>query len=193
MKFQDSPLAHKYLDNLKGIEIGGSAHNPFNLPDCINVDYTDSMETVFKQSEFELCGEKLAVDVVADGAKLPFENESYDYVISSHVIEHFFDPIAAIKEWLRVIKPGGYIFIIAPTQYAIPAETRSPTTVDELIKRHHGEIKESDIVGYIPYGHYSVWNLPDFLNLCEYMNFKVAEAIQPDDKVGNGFCVILKK
>lgn len=191
MKFQDSPLAHKYLDNLKGIEIGGSAHNPFNLPNCINVDYTDSMETVFKQSEFELCGEKLAVDVVADGAKLPFENESYDYVISSHVIEHFFDPIAAIKEWLRVIKPGGYIFIIAPTQYAIATETRDCTTPEELFKRYMGFINQDETQN--PHGHFSVWNLLDFMELCKYMNFKVVESIQPDDKVGNGFCVILRK
>jgi hypothetical protein len=58
-KFRDSALAHKYLDDLKGIEIGGSAHNPFNLPNCINVDYTDSMTTIFKEAEFEMCGEKL--------------------------------------------------------------------------------------------------------------------------------------
>ena len=43
MKFKDSQLAHKYLDGLKGLEIGGSAHNPFNL-DTLNVDYTDDIE-----------------------------------------------------------------------------------------------------------------------------------------------------
>ena len=37
MKFRESAIAHKYLDGLKGIEIGGSAHNPFGL-DTINVD-----------------------------------------------------------------------------------------------------------------------------------------------------------
>src|SRR5665647_453019 len=141
MKFKDSKLAHEYLDKLTGIEIGGSAHNSFHLPDCINVDYTDSMDTIFKKSEFEMCGEKMPVDVVADGGKLPFKDGQYDYVISSHVIEHFFDPIAVIKEWLRVIKSGGYIFIIAPTWRAVPTETRDCTTVDELCKRHTELIK----------------------------------------------------
>lgn len=37
MKFPESALAHKYLDGLKGIEIGGAAHNSFGL-DTINVD-----------------------------------------------------------------------------------------------------------------------------------------------------------
>jgi SAM-dependent methyltransferase len=191
MKFKDSALAHRYLDDLHGIEVGGSAHNPFNLPNCINVDYTGSMETVFKKAEFELCGEMMKVDVVADGAKLPFKDEQYDYVINSHVIEHFFDPIAVLKEWLRVIKKGGFIFIIAPTWRAIETETRDCTTVDELIRRNNGQIKQDEAQN--PYDHFSVWNLPDFLGLCKYMNLNVVEAIQPDDKVGNGFCVILQK
>lgn len=191
MKFKDSALAHKYLDNLKGIEIGGSAHNSFNLPNCINVDYTDSMDTVFKHYECSMCGEMMKVDVVADGGKLPFENESYDYVISSHVIEHFFDPIAVLKEWLRVIKPGGYIFIIAPTWRAIETETRDCTTVNELVKRNAGVIKQDEVQN--THDHFSVWNLPDFLELCQYLELNVVEAIQPDDKVGNGFCVILQR
>ena len=76
MKFKDSILAHKYLDNLNGIEIGGSAHNPFHLPVCVNVDFTRSMDTIFKQAEQVLCGEKLKVDVVADACDLPFKNGS---------------------------------------------------------------------------------------------------------------------
>jgi len=191
MKFKDSNLAHEYLDKLTGIEIGGSAHNAFNLPNCLNVDYTDSMDTIFKKAEFEYCGEKMPVDVVANGDKLPFKNESYDYVISSHVIEHFFDPIATIKEWLRVIKPGGYIFIIAPTWRAISTETRDCTTLEDLIKRNSGEIKQDEAQN--PHDHFSVWNLDDFYELCQYMNWNVVEAIQPDDKVGNGFCVIIKR
>ena len=80
MKFKDSALAHKYLDELKGIEIGGSAHNPFNL-DTLNVDYTDDMDTVFKQAEEKICGEKMPVDIVASGDNLPLKDESVDFVI----------------------------------------------------------------------------------------------------------------
>ena len=58
MKFKDSQLAHQYLDGLSGLEIGGSAHNPFHL-NTKNVDYTDDMNTVFKQAEESLCGEKM--------------------------------------------------------------------------------------------------------------------------------------
>lgn len=204
MRFQESAIAHKYLDGLKGLEIGGSQHNSFGL-DTLNVDYTDDMETTFKQGEFQLCGEKMKVDVIANGDNLPFEDNSWDFVINSHVIEHFFDPIKALKEWHRVIKPGGYIFTIAPKQFALPGETRDCTKVEELIARHEGKMKpeEVDMSGYqtstvtgLPldgHGHWSVWNLPEFLDICSHLNYKVVEALETDDKVGNGFCVILQR
>jgi len=205
MKFPESKLAHKYLDGLKGIEIGGSAHNPFGL-DTINVDYTDDMETVFKKEEFRLCGEKMPVDVVAEGDDLPFKDEEFDFVISSHVIEHFFDPIKAIKEWLRVIKPGGYIFTICPKQDADSLETRPRTKLSELIDRHIGVLKKEEVnmktehdhsvITGEPFnerGHWTVWSCEDMLELCKYMKLKVVDWQETDDKVGNGFTVVIKK
>lgn len=204
MKFKESKLAHKYLDTLWGVEIGGSAHNSFGLPHCLNVDYT-AEDTVFKKGEEKLCGEKMKVDIVANGDNLPFKDETLDYVISSHVVEHFFDPIGAIKEWMRVIKKGGFIFIIAPKQKALAEETRPCTKVEELVKRHSGELSRDkvDMGGYqkstvtgLPlneYGHWSVWNLEDFMGICKYLNLNVVEALETDDKVGNGFCIIIKK
>jgi len=211
MKFKDSALAHKYLDELKGIEIGGSAHNPFNL-DTLNVDYTDDMDTVFKQAEEKICGEKMPVDIVASGDNLPLKDESVDFVISSHTIEHIFDPIKALKEWYRVIKKGGYIFTIAPITKFVPEEKRPTTTLDELIKRHTGKIKEeailkktiteynqlgSSIVEGILYdtkhGHWTVFDISLFKEICEYLNFKIIQVEEVDDKVGNGFTIIIKK
>ena len=75
MKFSDSALAHALLDGTYGIEIGGSAHNAFNIPYCRNVDYTDDMNTVFKQEETKLCGQAMPVDFVAPAWDLPFEDE----------------------------------------------------------------------------------------------------------------------
>src|SRR5574340_1459238 len=105
-KFPESKLAHKYLDNLKGIEIGGSAHNPFGL-NTLNVDFTASMETIFKKHEIEVCGEVMPVDIVASGDNLPFRSESQDFIIASHALEHFPDPIKVLKKWYRVIKKNG--------------------------------------------------------------------------------------
>jgi predicted SAM-dependent methyltransferase len=56
------------------------------------------------------------VDVVADVRKLPFEDESFDYMIASDIIEHF--PLSEtgnlINEWVGVLKVGGTIKIRTP-------------------------------------------------------------------------------
>jgi len=206
MKFQDSKLAHKYLDTLWGVEIGGSAHNPFNLPHCLNVDYTNE-HTVFSKGSEILCNEIMKVDIIANGDELPFKDETFDYVISSHVIEHFFDPVKAIKEWMRVIKKGGYVFIIAPTKDGLETEHRPCTKLEEIVARHEGKMTKDDVVmegghgisavSKLPidreHGHWSVWNLEDFLPICKHYGWNVVEALKRDDKVGNGFCVILQK
>jgi len=47
---------------------------------------------------------------------LPFENDTFDYVISSDVIEHTTNPYDATKELIRVLKPGGKICITVPNR-----------------------------------------------------------------------------
>lgn len=217
MTFQDSEIAHRYLDDLIGIEIGASAHNPFHLPNCLNVDFTDDMTTVFKKAEVGYCGHAAKVDIVAHAEKLPLENESIDYVISSHVIEHIFDPISALLEWKRVVKKGGYIFIIAPLKDYVPGEIRPITTVQELKDRHEGKRQRNSVdmlstidaanteqinetfmhrdlaTGIIcdhETGHFTVFDLQLMVNICNLVQLKVIRKMATDDKVGNGFCVI---
>jgi SAM-dependent methyltransferase len=186
MKFPESALAHKYLDGLKGVEIGGSAHNSFGL-DTINVDRLGDMDTHFKKCEIERCGEAMKVDVVAEGNKLPFPDKSFDFVISSHVIEHFYDPISALLEWARVAKK--YIFIIVPHRQRTFDAGKELTKVIDLHNRYHSKaIKEDEFRGE----HWSVFEPPNFNELCVLIGFKVVEIQDPDDKVGNGFTFVIK-
>jgi ubiquinone/menaquinone biosynthesis C-methylase UbiE len=41
-----------------------------------------------------------------DIRRLPFADESFDAVIFAHVLEHLADPVAALREMVRVLKPG---------------------------------------------------------------------------------------
>lgn len=53
-----------------------------------------------------------------DAMHLPFEDASFDYVVNSHLLEHMQFPRQALCEWLRVVKPGGYVACIIPnTEY----------------------------------------------------------------------------
>lgn len=188
IKFQESQLAHYLLDNLRGIEIGGSAHNPFGL-NTLNIDYTDDYSTGFKNGEVEMCGEFLEVDIVAPGDDLPFKNNIWDFVISSHVIEHFYDPVKTVEEWLRVVKPGGFVFIIAPHKERTFDRDRPRTTLAEIVDRH--EFPNPPVPDH--HGHYSVWITEDFLEICNYYNWPVIAWQDVDDKVGNGFTIVIQK
>lgn len=41
-------------------------------------------------------------------------DNSYDFLVSSHCLEHMESPEDAIKNWIRVVKPSGYLVITVP-------------------------------------------------------------------------------
>ncbi len=42
--------------------------------------------------------------------------EQFDFVYSSHCLEHMHQPKSAILEWWKLVKPGGYLFIFVPDE-----------------------------------------------------------------------------
>jgi ADP-heptose:LPS heptosyltransferase len=94
----------------RGLDLGCGPHKAF--PHFIGVDnYTDT----------QLFGIEMKPDVVCDCAKLDvFGSASMDFVYSSHLLEHIKDYRAALKEWWRVIKPGGYLVLYLPHKLHYP-------------------------------------------------------------------------
>ncbi len=179
---RESAFVHRWLDGLRGIEIGAAAHNDFGV-DALNVDRFAGMDTVYKRHERHECGRTAAVDVVAPGDRLPFADDSVDFVLASHVVEHFPDPIAALLEWRRVARR--VIVLVVPHRDRTFDRDRPLTPVAELAARHaEGFQAEED-------RHWSVWDLDAFTALCAHLELPVLDALDPDDKTGNGFMVAL--
>lgn len=40
----------------------------------------------------------------------------YDFVHSSHCLEHLVDPHEGLKSWLRIVRPGGYLVVTVPDE-----------------------------------------------------------------------------
>lgn len=40
----------------------------------------------------------------------------YDFVYSSHCLEHMKNPVEALRNWVRICKPGGFIFVAVPSE-----------------------------------------------------------------------------
>ncbi|MHA1233170.1 MAG: methyltransferase domain-containing protein [Candidatus Helarchaeota archaeon] len=43
-------------------------------------------------------------------------DNTYDFVHSSHCLEHLDNPMTGIKNWLRILKPSGYLIITVPDE-----------------------------------------------------------------------------
>jgi len=58
------------------------------------------------------------IDVVGDAHHLPFENEKFDVILCTEVLEHLHSPEIAISEMERVLKKGGKL--ILTTRFIYP-------------------------------------------------------------------------
>lgn len=83
--------------------------------------------SIFKRSGIDLSPEsvskvqavfaqkKIVADIrVADATDLPFEDASFDVIVTSHLLEHVENDLQCIKECARVLKPGGELIIWVP-------------------------------------------------------------------------------
>ena len=78
-------------------------------PNAIRVDLPTPYTKVGHQS----------VQLGGDASKLVwFRNECLDFVYSSHLLEDYEDTEAVLREWLRVLKPGGHLVTFCPDEQA---------------------------------------------------------------------------
>ncbi len=212
-------LAERYLHG-EGIEIG-ALHKPLPLPRDAHARYVDRMSADDLRRHYpELAGWKLIdPDIVDDGEKLTkLDADSVDFVIANHFIEHTEDPIAAIAAHLRVLRPGGVLFMAAPDKQHTFDRERAVTTIDHMARDHregpetsraeHYEDwsrhvdKADDVEGHArdlldqSYSiHFHVFTLDSFQELLEHarsaegLPFTVEEALQN----GEEFVVVLRK
>lgn len=67
---------------------------------------------------------------------------TYDFVLSSHCLEHLANPLAALREWARVTRDGGHLLLILPDPQGTFDHRRPITTIDHLrhdFTQHTGE------------------------------------------------------
>ena len=100
-----------------------------------------------------------ASDVEADVLDLPMEGRSVDGILAKHLLEHIVDPIAALTEWHRVLKPGGKIVVLCPDYRLCEAisvdpshvHAYTPESVSSLLRAVGFDVTRTDQVrpGYV--------------------------------------------
>lgn len=106
----------------RGLEIG--AHQ-YAVPG-VTPFYTDVVA--------DFAGSTGRADFLADACALPLPAETLDYLCSSHVLEHLPDPLAALHEWHRVLRPGGWLYLVVPDKRFTFDSPRAVTPTSHLLR-----------------------------------------------------------
>ena len=128
-------LAFRYLHG-EGIEIG-ALYRPQRVPADARVRHVDHAPHDELQRIYPGHDWIQAPDVVDEAERLDkFGDESLDFVIANHVLEHIEDPVAGLNTFLRVLRPGGILFITLPDpRYSFDGR-RDRTTVEHVLRDH---------------------------------------------------------
>jgi len=142
-----------------GIEIGGpsqvfSAKGLFpiypivgHLDNCNFGDTTvwegDINEgQVFQFDRKKPVGWQYIVEATAMGC---IPSSSYDFVLSSHVLEHTANPILALSEWIRLLKDHGTLVLLLPHKDGTFDHRRPVTTMQHVIEDFNAGMTEKDL------------------------------------------------
>lgn len=84
--------------------------------------------------------------IVCEGSDLSsIPDDSYDFLLSSHNLEHFANPIKALKEWERVVRPSGYLVLVLPHFAKMFDHRRAPTDVSHMFEDFEQNTQEDDL------------------------------------------------
>ena len=89
-------------------------------------------------------GARIGRSTVCDAKTLPLADESCDFVLSSHVIEHLADPLTGLKEWSRVLRRGGSLLLLLPEGRRTFDRYRPVTSWEHLLTDFERRMPESD-------------------------------------------------
>jgi SAM-dependent methyltransferase len=136
--------------NKNGVEIGGpSMTGELLYQKSNNIDnIIFSKNTVWSNhtDEYNYYPGKKGKVIINDAVNISFvQNECYDFVFSSHSLEHIANPLKAINEWLRIINNHGYIIIVVPEKSYCFDHKRNYSKFSTLLSQYEKNVGEDDI------------------------------------------------
>ena len=144
------------LRGKRGIEIGGPSkifrrdlpvYKVIGSLDGVNF----SAQTVWEGSlsegqNFEYMKGRRGRQFIAEGSDLhAIADASYDFLISCNNLEHLANPLKALTEWRRVIKPGGHLLLVLPRKESNFDRQRDITPFNHLLQDLANDTDERDL------------------------------------------------
>lgn len=104
------------------------------------------------------------VDVYYDGKHLPFDDESFDSLFCSEVVEHVFEPDMILPEIRRVLRPGAKALITVPfawNEHEMPFDYAryTSTGIQHLLEKNGFNVIEIKKSGNFARAMFQLWAL----------------------------------
>ncbi|MBI2522666.1 MAG: methyltransferase domain-containing protein [Bdellovibrio sp.] len=154
------------------------------------------------------------------GDEIPYENDSFCFIVSEHVLEHVANPLKVLKECIRTLRPGGKLFLFLPHKERTNDSHRQVTTLEHVIDDYNKDVPLDDQThmdewfknvvrkGLMPFHyshlstkdllktgsiHHHVWTEKEILEIVQFCGLKVryVNAKVPDRR--DSFVVVSEK
>jgi SAM-dependent methyltransferase len=157
-RLRNYELIRQALSGKHGLEIGGPS-DFFLRKWCPIYDVIGSLSNVVFSRDTVWEGERAhgktfsyhpkrepGFNYILDGSDLQsLPNESFDFVLSCHNLEHVANPVKALKEWHRVLKPRGHLLLVLPDKRYTFDHKRPLTSVQHMLSDYQAGIGEDDL------------------------------------------------
>jgi SAM-dependent methyltransferase len=152
----DFRLYLQCVSGKSGLEIGGPSavfreKNALPLYDSLgsldNCDFSSTTVWANHRTEFVYSPVRPpGSSFFCDGSNLvPIGDRSYDFILSAHNLEHFANPVKALSEWKRVLRPGGTLVLVLPNYRKTFDHRRTPTPVAAMLADFEQNVGEEDL------------------------------------------------
>ncbi|PTQ68456.1 methyltransferase domain-containing protein [Pseudomonas sp. GV071] len=139
-----------------GVEIGGPSavfktilplYQVANRLDGVNFSNETIWEGALRPGgEYNFYKNKEGVQYVSDAADLSgIESAAYDFLLSSNCLEHVANPLKAVSEWCRVLKPKGVFVLVLPKKESNFDHRRPISTFEHLLEDYTENVGEDDL------------------------------------------------
>lgn len=150
---------HNYrslLEDRKGLEIGGPS--PYLMPTGIytfpahldNLVYSSDTLWAKTQANKPYLPDKPGTTIINDVVNMSdVPTASYDFVVASHMLEHTVNPLKAINEITRILRPNGICILVLPWKEGTFDHRRPISQFSKLISNYTLNRAENNVEDYL--------------------------------------------
>lgn len=145
-----------------GIEFGAGT-GPMSVPLCCEVKYADMFsQEDLRDRAYEAQGKDFVtltyVMGMEDMSAIP--DASLDFVLACHVIEHLRNPLRALEQVFRKLRPGGQYVLVVPEKRMTFDRDRAVTPLEHLVADFESPSADRDVPHYFEFFS-KVYSVPD--------------------------------